>query len=305
MNSEIEQRIVAMYFDNKDFEKNAKQTINTLGELKENLDLKEAVKGFDELDKAGKKLNLSQARTAIRNVGEALAGIKGNLRNALTIGSEPVHAMNGFFNQLNGYVTKVAGIDIASKIVHSFESAFRELTVAPLEAGWSMYQANIDSTKTIMSGTLKSYQEQMEKTNANWTYDEAEHMEFVKDQLDELSKYAQKTVFSLSDMTSNVGKFTNNNIPLEDSVRAMEGIANMTAKAGQGAQQASMAMYNFSQAMGVGKMTSIDWKSIENANIATLPGYHQDKKYDNYKWWGTIPCGLNSEVKLIPLAQKK
>ena len=248
MNSEVEERIVAMYFDNKDFEKNAKQTINTLGELKENLDLKEAAKGFEELDKAGKKLNLSQARTAIRNVGEALAGIRGNLRNALTIGSEPVHAMNGFFNQLNGYVTKVAGIDIASKIVHSFENAFRELTVAPLEAGWNMYQANVDSTKTIMSGTLKSYQEQMEKTNANWTYDEAEHMAFVKDQLDELSQYAQKTVFSLSDMTSNVGKFTNNNIPLEDSVRAMEGIANMTAKAGQGAQQASMAMYNFSQA---------------------------------------------------------
>ena len=31
-----------------------------------------------------------------------------------------------------------------------------------------------------------------------------------------------------------------------------------------------MAMYNFSQAMGVGKMTTIDWKSIENANMATL-----------------------------------
>lgn len=47
------------------------------------------------------------------------------------------------------------------------------------------------------------------------------------------------------------------------------------------------------------------WRNFKNANIATLPGYHQDKKYDNYKWWGTIPCGLNSEVKLIPLAQKK
>ena len=30
-----------------------------------------------------------------------------------------------------------------------------------------------------------------------------------------------------------------------------------------------MAMYNISQAIGVGKMTSIDWKSIENANMAT------------------------------------
>ena len=58
MNQEIEQRIVAMYFDNKDFEKNAKETIKTLGDLRDNLNLEDSVKGFEELDKAGKKLKL-------------------------------------------------------------------------------------------------------------------------------------------------------------------------------------------------------------------------------------------------------
>ena len=269
MNSEVEQRIVAMYFDNKDFEKNARKTIDTLGELKDNLNLEDSVKGFDELNKAGKKLNLNDAKTTVRNLKDSLSGLGEKFKSALNIGNGPLHSMRGFFDEFNGYVTKVAGIDLAGKIVNSFESAFRQLTVAPIEAGWNMYQQNIDSTKTIMSGTLKSYKEQMSKTNADWTYDEAEHMEYVKGQLEELSKYAQQTVFSLSDMTSNVGKFTNNNIDLETSVTAMEGIANMTAKAGQGANQASMAMYNFSQALGVGKMTTIDWKSIENANIAT------------------------------------
>ena len=46
------------------------------------------------------------------------------------------------------------------------------------------------------------------------------------------------------------------------------------------------------------------WRNFKNANIATLPGYHQDKKYNTYTWWGTIPCGLNSDVKLIPLNNK-
>ena len=269
MNSEIEQRIVAMYFDNKDFEKNAKQTIDTLGELKSNLNLENSVKGFDELDKAGKKLNLNQARTTIKNMKEALGGMEGALKKAFNIGTAPIHALDNFFGTFRSYVGKFVGFDLASKFVGSLESAMRQLTVAPIEAGWSMYQANIDSTKTIMSGTLKSYKEKMSETSANWTYDEEEHMNFVKGQLAELSRYAQQTVFSLSDMTANVGKFTNNNIDLETSVTAMEGIANMTAKAGQGAQQASMAMYNFSQALGVGKMTTIDWKSIENANLAT------------------------------------
>lgn len=269
MNSEIEQRIVAMYFDNKDFEKNAKQTIDTLGELKSNLNLENSVKGFDELDKAGKKLNLNQARTTVRNMKDALSGMEGTLKKAFDIGTAPIHALDNFFGTFRSYVGKFVGFDLASKFVGSLESAMRQLTVAPIEAGWSMYQANVDSTKTIMSGTLKSYKEQMSKTSADWTYDEEKHMEFVKGQLAELSRYAQQTVFSLSDMTANVGKFTNNNIDLETSVSAMEGIANMTAKAGQGAQQASMAMYNFSQALGVGKMTTIDWKSIENANLAT------------------------------------
>ena len=269
MNEEIEKRIVAMYFDNDDFEKNAKQTINTLGELKSNLNLENSVKGFDELDKAGKKLNLNQARTTISNMKESLEGMGGALKKAFDIGTAPLHALDNFFGTFRSYVGKFLGFDLASKFVSSLESAMRQLTTAPIEAGWSMYQANVDSTKTIMSGTLKTYKEQMSEANADWTYDEAEHMQFVKEQLAELSSYAQKTVFSLSDMTANVGKFTNNSIDLETSVTAMEGIANMTAKAGQGAQQASMAMYNFSQALGVGKMTTIDWKSIENANLAT------------------------------------
>lgn len=269
MNQEIEQRIVAMYFDNKDFEKNAKETIKTLGDLRDNLNLEDSVKGFEELDKAGKKLNLTNVKQTINGMKNSLGGFQSVLNKAFTVGTAPVRSLENFFHTFQGYVGKFVGFDLASKFVSSLENALRQLTVAPVEAGWNMYQANVDSVKTIMSGTLQSYKKQMSEVDSDWTYGEEEHMEYVKGQLRELSNYAQQTVFSLTDMTNNVGKFTNNNIDLETSVIAMEGIANMTAKAGQGAQQASMAMYNFSQALGVGKMTSLDWKSIENANIAT------------------------------------
>lgn len=269
MNQEIEQRIVAMYFDNKDFEKNAKETIKTLGDLRDNLNLEDSVKGFEELDKAGKKLNLTNVKQTINGMKNSLGGFSSVLNKAFTVGTAPVRSLENFFHTFQSYVGKFVGFDLASKFVNSLESALRQLTIAPVEAGWKMYQANVDSTKTIMSGTLQSYKKQMSEVDSDWTYKEEEHMEYVKQQLRELSNYAQQTVFSLTDMTNNVGKFTNNNIDLETSVIAMEGIANMTAKAGQGAQQASMAMYNFSQALGVGKMTSMDWKSIENANIAT------------------------------------
>ncbi len=44
-----------------------------------------------------------------------------------------------------------------------------------------------------------------------------------------------------------------------------------------------------------------EWRIFKDTNIAVLPGYHKDPKYNSYAWWGTVPCGLNSSVKIIPL----
>lgn len=43
------------------------------------------------------------------------------------------------------------------------------------------------------------------------------------------------------------------------------------------------------------------WRKFKDANIAVLPGYDKDPKNKTYANWGTIPCGLNGEVKLVPM----
>lgn len=250
MNREVEERIVAMYFDNKNFEKNAKETIETLGQLKEGLDLEESAKGFEVFDKIGKTLNFSKANQQLQTMRGRLTSMNGLLGKVFKIGTSPLREAESLMGKLRGYMGKVVGFDLASKIVGNVESALRSLTVAPISAGWNQYESKMDSVKTIMSSTGAS-------------------IDVVNQKLDEMTDYANKTIYSLTDMTSNLGKFTNNGVGLDDAVIAMEGIANATADAGQGAQSASMAMYNISQAMGVGKMTTIDWKSLENANIAT------------------------------------
>ena len=70
-------------------------------------------------------------------------------------------------------------------------------------------------------------------------------------------------------MTSSIGKFTNSGVALEDAVKAIQGISNEAALSGANAQQASHAMYNFAQALSSGAVKLIDWKSIENAQMAT------------------------------------
>ena len=251
MNREVEERIVAMYFDNKDFEKNAKTTIETLGQLKEGLNIDEtAQKGFSVFEKIGKTLDFTKANQGLQKMKTTMSSMGNIFKKIFSLGpiDDAFRALDNFKNK---YFDRVIGFDIANKLVSSMESIFRQLTVQPISAGWSQYQAKMDSVKTIMTST-------------------GESIDVVNGKLEEMTQYANKTIYSLSDMTSNLGKFTNNGVKLDDAVQAMEGIANATAHAGQGSQAASMAMYNISQAMGVGKMTTVDWKSLENANVATL-----------------------------------
>lgn len=251
MSREVEERIVSMRFDNKDFEENARTTVNTLGKLKESLDFKETSEGITAFEKARKALKMDNLTKGIKNLKGGLSGIKGTLENALTVSDAPIHAVESLFGKIRSMTANLIGFDLANKIAGSIESAMKQLTIQPISAGWGEYELKMDSIKTIMSGS-------------------GESLEKVKETLEELNLYADKTIYSFSDMTSNIGKFTNNRVPLEQATSAMKGIANAAADAGQGAQQASSAMYNISQAIGVGHMLTIDWKSIENANMATV-----------------------------------
>lgn len=95
-------------------------------------------------------------------------------------------------------------------------------------------------------------------------------LEEVNKKLNELNAYSDKTIYSFADMTSNIGKFTNAGVSLDDSVAAIQGVANVAALAGANAEEASRGMYNFAQALSTGSVKLIDWKSIELANMGTV-----------------------------------
>src|SRR5699024_8502472 len=97
-----------------------------------------------------------------------------------------------------------------------------------------------------------------------------EELSVVNGYLDELNDYADKTIYSFADMTNNIGKFTNAGVSLKDATKAIQGVSNVAAVSGANTEEASRAMYNFSQALSQGHVKLIDWKSIENANMATV-----------------------------------
>lgn len=150
---------------------------------------------------------------------------------------------------------EVVGVTALANITNSAVNAGKRilasLTIDPVKTGFNEYELKMDSVKTIMAST-------------------GESVENVNKYLEELNEYSDQTIYSFADMTQNIGKFTNAGVKLEDAVLAIKGISNEAAVSGANANEASRAMYNFAQALSAGYVKLIDWKSIENANMATM-----------------------------------
>lgn len=149
------------------------------------------------------------------------------------------------------FAAKVALANIVNRAVNTGIQMTRALTIEPIMDGYREYELKMGSVQTMMMSS-------------------GESLETVNGYLQQLNTYADKTIYSFSDMTSNIGKFTNAGVKLDSAVKAIQGISNEAALSGANANEASRAMYNFAQALSAGAVKLIDWKSIENANMATV-----------------------------------
>lgn len=225
MSTTVDNRIVEMQLDNREFEVNAKASLNTLDKLKEALNMDKASRQFGELDNAANNVNFNGLTSAISNVGNQFSALEMVAIGALT--------------------------RIGSRITDTLVNGIKSVSIDQITDGWSKYEQKTSSVQTIMSATGKSMAE-------------------VDEQLERLNQFTDETSYNFVDMVGNVGKFTSAGVDLESAVTAMQGIANWAGISGANAEQASRAMYNLSQAMGMGSVRTQDWMSIENANMATV-----------------------------------
>ena len=224
MSREIDERIVEMRFDNRQFEAGVQTSLSTLDKLKKGLDLDGAAKGLDQLGTAAKKCDMSTLGRSVETVSAKFSALE-----TIAVG---------------------ALLKIGSQIATTGERLLKSMTIDQVTAGWSKYADKTTAVQTIMAATGKSIDE-------------------VNGSLEKLIWFTDETSYSMTDMTSNIGKFTSQGIDLETAVTAMEGISTWASLSGGSISEASRAMYNLSQALGVGAVKLQDWKSIENANMAT------------------------------------
>ena len=68
MSKTIDERVVEMRFDNKQFERNVQTSLSTIEKLKKSLDMDGATKGLESIDSAAKKVDMSGLGSAVETV---------------------------------------------------------------------------------------------------------------------------------------------------------------------------------------------------------------------------------------------
>lgn len=227
----VDERVVQLMLDSKEFDSNAKKSIQSLDDLKKALEFEGSSKGFEAIERAARKVDFS-------------------------IMDDGIQKVQNHFNLLNTVATTVIE-RITNSAIDSGTRLVKALSVDQISQGWSQFEDRTIAVQRIMSATSSQFSNQEEQMAA------------VNEQLEKLIWFTDETSYKYLDMVNNIGKFTANNIDLGESVKAMEGISTWASLSGASIEEAGRAMYNLSQAMSVGAVKLQDWKSIENANMAT------------------------------------
>ena len=203
-------------------------------------------------------------------VSETLSSLD-RLKKALSFGSETknIEALDSSVNGIDftkiqealdvvkyrfsavGIAGTVAIANITNSVIGLYRQVKNLLVLDPIRGGFAEYETQMNAIQTILSNTRS----------------EGTNIQQVNAALDELNRYADLTIYNFTEMTRNIGTFTAAGVDLNTSVTAIQGIANLAAVSGSTSNQASVAMYQLSQALATGTVKLMDWNSVVNAGM--------------------------------------
>lgn len=265
----IDERVVAMKFDNTQFKAKSQETIADLQKLESTID-------------SGATKNLGSAlgstfSNALRVVDSSTGGILSSL--GLIQKSASNVDMSGLSNSVEDATSKFSMLEniavgalhnIGAKLADSGLNVAKAFTIQGAMDGFKEYELQINSVQTILANTQSK----------------GSTLQDVNKTLDDLNAYADRTIYNFGEMTKNIGTFTAAGVGLEDSAKAIKGIANLAALSGANSEKASTAMYQLSQAIAADKVGLEDWNSVVHADMGGE--IFQKALFDTAKAMGTL-----------------
>lgn len=127
MSNAIEERILGMKFDNKQFESGIQTSLKSLGQLEKGLQLKGATNGLNELDRVAKSFSLDKLANSVDFIASKFTGL--------------------------GIMGVTAMQNIANSVWNTSTRMVKSLTTEPIMAGFSEYETQINAVQTILANT--------------------------------------------------------------------------------------------------------------------------------------------------------
>lgn len=252
MGKSIENKVVSLELDDSKFTSRVDGVLRNVDRLKSGMNFKQSTDGLDNVGKAAQDASkqmggiadgVKNVNTSIVNNSTTAAAATSNVGAAAKISSTN-------FSMLAGAASVAMG-NIASKALMAGGSVLSSFTFGPIMDGFREYENQLNAVQTIQANT----------------FSKGETTATINAALDELNAYADRTIYSFTEMTRNIGMFTSAGVGLKDSVAAIKGLSNVAAMSGSTSEQAATAMYQLSQALSTGSVKLQDWNSIVNAGM--------------------------------------
>lgn len=252
MGKSIENKVVSLELDDSKFTSRVDGVLHNVDRLKSGMNFKQSTDGLDNVGKAAQDASkqmggiadgVKNINTSVVNNSTTAAAATANVGAAAKISSTN-------FSMLAGAASVAMG-NIASKALMAGGSVLSSFTFGPIMDGFREYENQLNAVQTIQANT----------------FSKGETTATINAALDELNAYADRTIYSFTEMTRNIGMFTSAGVGLKDSVAAIKGLSNVAAMSGSTSEQAATAMYQLSQALSTGSVKLQDWNSIVNAGM--------------------------------------
>jgi tape measure domain-containing protein len=127
MSKMVDERVVSMQFDNKNFENNVRTSMSTLEKLKKSLHLPGASKGLESVGAAAKKVDMAGLGTAVDSVKLKFSALQ-------------VMAVTALAN-------------ITNSAVNAGKNLVKAFTIDPIKTGLQEYETQIGAIQTILANT--------------------------------------------------------------------------------------------------------------------------------------------------------
>ena len=234
----------------------------------------------ESLEKLKSALKLDNAAENFNAIEKAAKGL--NLSSITETVQSVSHSFSALESVANGVFQRL-GWNIAGSVQKWISELNKFSLFGQAGLGWTKYAELTESTQTIVAAGYA--------------------MKDVEAALERLNWYTDETSYNFTDMANNIGKFTAQGIDLEVAATAMQGISNWAARSGQHVAEAGRAMYNLSQSLAVGSVKLMDWKSIENANMATKE--FKETAIETALAMGTLTKGYDGVIRTANKAAKE